>query len=142
VLITAVTAGLAAFGAQLWVPVALALATLLEFLIAYQQLESRIPASNACIATLTGLLTHWNGVSLIAKRMPRNTELLVNTTETALLLKHEAFVQAALKLDIKEGQHGEHGEESEGHNSSAGARGGTSGKQGSYQAAAAAIERK
>ena len=116
VVVTAVSSGMAAFKAQLWVPMTLALISLIEFVMAYQQLESRLPAANATIATLTGLLMKWDGLSLVQRRMPNSKELIVRTTEDAILLQHNSFVAGAANIsgpggDDDEDQHEDGDEE-------------------------------
>ena len=75
-----------------------------------------MPAANATIATLTGLLMKWDGLSLVQRRMPNSKELIVRTTEDAILLQHNSFVAGAANMsgpggDDDEDQHEDGDEE-------------------------------
>ena len=68
------------------------------------------------IATLTGLLMKWDGLSLVQRRMPNSKELIVRTTEDAILLQHNSFVAGAANMsgpggDDDEDQHEDGDEE-------------------------------
>ena len=100
--VTTVSSALAAFDYELRIPAMLALASLLEFPISYQQPDPKLPLHNATVASLTWLLIWLGGLSVMKQRVPSNKELLVDTTETALLIQHEAIVHGALSSLAKD----------------------------------------
>ena len=87
---------LAAFGAALWIPLLLAIASGLDFFHSFANLDSRLPHMNAASAVLTRLLLWWDGLALVQQRFPANKERLVREAETAILHQHEAFVLGSL----------------------------------------------
>ncbi|CAD7949412.1 unnamed protein product [Amoebophrya sp. A120] len=96
IVLNASNAALVAFGAAVWVPLLLALASLLEYSVTYQALEMRLPHMNAATNTLVKLLLWWDGLTRIQQRMPESKEFLVDSAEKAILLQHDAFVTGAL----------------------------------------------
>ena len=97
IIITSLNSALAAFDLDLWIPMLLGISALLEFIVLERQVESNLPNTNACASTLVELLAHWDGLALIKQRMPRHKELLVDAAESAILLRHNAFVRRALR---------------------------------------------
>lgn len=96
VVVTTTGAGFSALGQSVWVPLLLALAAMLEYWDGYLQLEKDLMAMNVASAELQTLLLWWDGLSVVARRMPQKKDKLVNLTETALLLRHQAYASGAL----------------------------------------------
>ena len=80
----------------LWTPVVLAAVSSIEFVIGYQQLESKLPAVNATALAIMRVLIWWDGLSLIQQRMPASKDHLVDVVESALVMQHQGFVQGAI----------------------------------------------
>lgn len=96
IVLQSANAALVAYGFPLYVPLVLAVTSMMEFLVSYKTLETRIPNVNASTATLVKLLLWWDGLSVIQQRMPRSKEFLVESAEAAVLMQHEAYTQSAL----------------------------------------------
>ena len=77
-------------------PVVLALTGTVEAYMAYTQLETDLPAINGVVLALTRVLLWWDGLSLIQQRMPATRDRLVETCETAMLLRHNGYAAGAL----------------------------------------------
>ena len=77
-------------------PVVLALTGTVEAYMAYTQLETDLPAINGVVLALTKVLLWWDGLSLIQQRMPATRDRLVETCETAMLLRHNGYAAGAL----------------------------------------------
>ena len=77
-------------------PVVLALTGTVEAYMAYTQLETDLPAINGVVLALTRVLLWWDGLRLIQQRMPATRDRLVETCETAMLLRHNGYAAGAL----------------------------------------------
>ncbi len=79
-----------------WTPVVLTGVATVEFYITYFQLDTHLPALNRTAFMITRALMWWDGLSLIQQRMPTNKDRFVDVVETALLMQHRGFVEAAI----------------------------------------------
>lgn len=84
IVLSAVTAIMAYFGGQLWIPVVLAFVTMLEGLVEFRHIPKRIETANITIGRLEETLFWWRGLGLM-ERMPANKERLVNEVEDAIM---------------------------------------------------------
>ena len=81
----------------LWTPVVLSGVSTVEFFMTYLQLDKQLPALNGTALAITRALIWWDGLSLIQQRMPTSRDRFVDVVETALLMQHQGFVQAAIE---------------------------------------------
>jgi len=96
ILVSGSSSAIAAFNAAYWIPLTIAIISLVEFAMSYLQLESCIPQSNAVVKELTDLLFEWDGLSNVQQKLPQEKDRLVSLTEEILLLKHRLYLRTTL----------------------------------------------
>jgi hypothetical protein len=84
---------LAAFSAQVWVPLATAAATALTAYVEYQQVGPTLAKYNQALASLVGIQTWWATLSASERAEPRNKEDLVGSTEEILAAELTGWVR-------------------------------------------------
>jgi len=86
---------LAALHGQQWIPIAVALSSVLSSFVQYEGLQSRLTAVNAAISDLESLHFQWQACGVVEKRMRSIKNLIVEITENAYIREAAAYAGSA-----------------------------------------------
>jgi hypothetical protein len=78
-----------------WIPVTVAVVSFLTTYMQYEGLHTRIGAANTAIGELNALVATWHSLSVVEKRTPSVKNLIVMTTESAILREVRAETSGA-----------------------------------------------
>ena len=93
---TAANTILSPFNLDQWIPVMLAIGTILKDIISLIQLDTRPSNFNEAYRGLTSAQTLADQFSVATRRLPANKEEIVSRTEDAILLSYEKMATASL----------------------------------------------
>lgn len=79
--LTGVTAAMAIFGLNGWIPFVITLVTVIKSILEFEMVATRLRNVNASQLALKNLHTWWFSLSMVEKRFPANKEFLVRITE-------------------------------------------------------------
>merc|ERR1719356_1126186 len=82
---------LGALNGQEWIPVAVALSSVLTHFLQYEGLQSRLVAVNSAITDLNALHAQWRSFGVVEKRMRSTRNLIVGVTENAILREAQTY---------------------------------------------------
>merc|ERR1719401_1473737 len=106
---------LGALGQKEWIPIAVALGSVLNSLLFYEALNSRLAAVNAAIQDLTMIQTRWSSYGVVEKRTRSVKAFMVEVTEQAVTREAQAYNggmgQASMGASSEAAKEGEENDE-------------------------------
>ena len=101
-ILTASGAVLTHFKLSIFVPNVLALSTMISTIMEQEQLIVKLSSTNGIYMQLEQLKCYWQGLSLVDKRKPSNSNYIVENTESILISQLSSYVQAVKSVNEKD----------------------------------------
>jgi hypothetical protein len=98
-ILTASGAVLTHFKLSIFVPNVLALSTMISTIMEQEQLIVKLSSTNGIYMQLEQLKCYWQGLSLVDKRKPSNSNYIVENTESILISQLSSYVQAVKSVN-------------------------------------------
>ena len=97
-----------------WIPVAVALSSVLTSLMQYESLSGRLGAVNSAIADLSTIVSKWRSYGVVEKRTRSVRSLVVSIAENAIVGEAVAYVAGAAQAASTSQKQEEQAEKSDG----------------------------
>merc|ERR1719350_485858 len=95
-----------------WIPIAVALGAVLNSLLSYEAIHSRLAAVNAAIQALTMVQNRWSAYSVVEKRTRSVKGFMVEVTELAMAREAQAYSAGVGRISVNPVADAKKGDES------------------------------